>query len=478
MPSVNSMIVAARRRRLAVCFAILLPALTASAVADSPVGIYSLGQARNPTSTPGDDRLAGIRDYDFVSGFTLRLFWYDLEPTLGQYNFTVIDEAIKRLAPLGQSLSVEVFTNNEPQYVLDAASATYLDHRGGANPVPWDAFAKERHAALYAALGAHIVTGAGAPHPLSLDGTLKSIDAAPAGLNFGVRDLNNGIISHPQYTQQRYIDAVADGVAAAATAFPFDTNFLAFFSFDDGAPGAHVDDQLIARLAPLYNGPGQPPLAFFAENLSDEWPVPLSNGNGMGNNFQDWAAEGGATMMQALDSWLDHPATRDEQLASLNPATGIELAYQHYGTRFFELYLPDLDGAIEGALDAAGRPLVDDLRAWNELLIASPSPDLEADFNQDDSVDAIDLAQWRAGFGQPTGATNLQGDADGDQDVDGADFLMWQRQHGNASDTGLGAIAEPSSLALAVLMTMTSALFRSRTAGQIPPAQFRALRRF
>jgi hypothetical protein len=436
-------------RVLSTTVALALYALARPTMADSPAGIYSLGQARNPTNTPGDDRLAGIRDYDFVSGFTLRLFWHDLEPMLGQYNFGVIDEAIKRVSAIGQSLSIEIFTGNEPQYVLDAASATYTDHRGGVNPVPWDPFAQARHAALYTALGSHVVTGAGLPHPLSLDPTLKSIDTAPAGLNFGVRDLNDGIITHPQYTQERYIDAVMTGVAAATAAFPHDQNFLGFFSFDDGADGPHVDDQLIARLAPLYNGPGQPQLAFFAENLSDEWPAPLPNGNGMGNNLQDWAAEGGATMMQALDAWLDHPPERADQLASLNPATGIELAYDLYDTRFVELYLPDLDGAAEGALDATGRPIIDDLRYWNDFLTEGATQTSPADFNQDGQVDADDLPHWEDGHGRTAGATITHGDADGDADVDGADFLTWQREHGSGAAAAVAAIPEPAALALA-----------------------------
>lgn len=447
-------------RRCAVVVILFLTAAEGGAHA-APTGIYSLGQARNNPATQGDERLGGIRNYDFVSGFTLRLFWHDLEPTQSQYDFNVIDEAIRRVAPLGQSLDVEIFTNNEPAYVLNGASATYTDHRGGVNPVPWDPFARARHAALFTALGAHVVTGVGAPHALSLDPTLASIDTAPTGLNFGVRDLNGAIVNHPQYTQQRYIDAVVAGVAAATAAFPLDRNSLAFFSFDDGAPGPHVDDQLIARLAPLYNGPGQPQLAFFSENLSDEWPVPLSNGNGMGNNLEDWAAEGGATMMQALDAWLDHPPERDEQLASLNPATGIELAYEQYGTRFFELYLPDLDGAAAGARDAAGRLIVNDLRAWNDLLTQAPTPDLTADFNQDDRVNAADLTRWRSGFGLPTGATNSQGDADGDQNVDGADFLLWQNQNGSVAAPPLTAIPESSSLALAIFAGVVPLLFRS-----------------
>src|SRR5687767_6010233 len=228
--------VAARRRRRLAWLALLplapLALGHAAPAADRPAGIYSLGSARNNPATPGDERVGFIRDYDFCSGFTLRLWWNDVEPQQGQYECGVINEAIKRLSAIGQSLSIEIFTTQEPAYVMQGASATYTDHRGGINPVPWDACARERHAALFEALGEFVVTGSGAPHPLSVDPTLKSIDTAPAGLNFGVRDLNNGIRNHPQYTQQRYVDAVFNGVAAAASAFPNDTNFLGFFSFD------------------------------------------------------------------------------------------------------------------------------------------------------------------------------------------------------------------------------------------------------
>src|SRR6476620_9442991 len=50
-------------------------------------GIYALGAAINNPGTPQDERLAGIRTYDFVSGFTMRVFWSDLESSQGVYNF-------------------------------------------------------------------------------------------------------------------------------------------------------------------------------------------------------------------------------------------------------------------------------------------------------------------------------------------------------------------------------------------------------
>jgi hypothetical protein len=413
----------------------------ASAI-DVARGIYSLGAGRDNPNSPQDERLAGIRNYDFVSGFTLRVFWTDIETAQGQYNFSVIDSAIQSVAALGQGLNLEILNGEEPAYVLSGASATYLDHRGGTNPVPWDPFAQQRMAALRLALANHVVTGSGSAYPLSADPTLRSIDASPVGLNFGVRDLNGGILNHPDYTQQRYIDAVADGVANSAALFPNDTNFLAFFGLNDGQLGVPLDQQIIQRLAPLYNGPGQAKLDFFVENLSDDGPVPLPNGTGVGNNLVAWVNAGGDTMMQALDSWLAHQPDREPQLDSHNAATGIELAYNNYGTRFIELYVSDLDGANSGALDAAGRPILDDLRFWNSRLTAA---DLPGDYNFNGAVDAADYVLWREHVGSSTRFSN-----DDTPGVGADDYERWRANFGaSAGAFGAGmndliAVPEPA----------------------------------
>lgn len=74
-------------------------------------------------------------------------------------------------------------------------------------------------------------------------------------------------------------------------------------------------------------------------------------------------------------------------------------------------------------------------------------PALAGDFNQDDVVDAADLAVWRGAFG-----ASSAGDADGDGDTDGNDFLAWQQQFGaTAMQASVVAqtIPEPHAAALA-----------------------------
>jgi hypothetical protein len=69
------------------------------------------------------------------------------------------------------------------------------------------------------------------------------------------------------------------------------------------------------------------------------------------------------------------------------------------------------------------------------------------DFNGNSTVDAADVAAWRAGFGSTSG-TFASGNLDGDSDSDGADFLLLQRQvgtHAFATATG-AAVPEPAAL--------------------------------
>jgi hypothetical protein len=73
------------------------------------------------------------------------------------------------------------------------------------------------------------------------------------------------------------------------------------FSINDTAPGERLDTQLVNQLTAQYNASGQPTLAFFTENLSDNGPV---KAGALGDNYTAWINDGGEVMFQALTSWV------------------------------------------------------------------------------------------------------------------------------------------------------------------------------
>jgi hypothetical protein len=82
-----------------------------------------------------------------------------------------------------------------------------------------------------------------------------------------------------------------------------------------------------------------------------------------------------------------------------------------------------------------------------------------ADFNLDGTVNAPDLAIWKAAY-----KTTTSGNADGDGDTDGNDFLIWQRRLGHAgaiASTSM-AIPEPSGSIMTWLAVATIVSHRRR----------------
>ncbi|MCA9234075.1 MAG: hypothetical protein KDA44_01295 [Planctomycetales bacterium] len=110
---------------------------------------------------------------------------------------------------------------------------------------------------------------------------------------------------------------------------------------------------------------------------------------------------------------------------------------------------PSLGGFDTTLRDASGAAIA--LSIANGLIKIAPG--MSADFNENGTVDDVDLGLWSSGFGTAAGAVHLQGDATGEGIVDGADFLVWQRQVSVASATVSAIVApEPSGQIIATLL--------------------------
>ena len=79
---------------------------------------------------------------------------------------------------------------------------------------------------------------------------------------------------------------------------------------------------------------------------------------------------------------------------------------------------------------------------------------LDADFNEDNLVDGIDLLSWQSGFG--SGTTLADGDANGDLLVNASDLAIWHAQYGTpGAATATGAsVPEPATLVLLAIMAL------------------------
>jgi len=97
-----------------------------------------------------------------------------------------------------------------------------------------------------------------------------------------------------------------------------------------------------------------------------------------------------------------------------------------------------------GVNNGSNEPFAFDNLVLSDVALALP----DADFNDSDSVDGVDLAIWESNFG--TSATSTTGDADGDGDADGADFLQWQREFTGIPQLSAATVPvpEPTSVML------------------------------
>lgn len=350
-----------RFRTLACCArriwaAALLMAFEGSASPVGPAGIFVIGDTRE---VPGE---VAKFDFDFISGYTLRVPWTDIETWddtahAPQYDFSRMDSTLEDLRSRGKKMTLEIFISKAPAYLLEPPGiATWTNPhptQGGVQPLPWDARALAAYQAMIQNLANHQVSGTSwriADHP-----ALESVDASIVGLQ-GLRDLSNTLVNHPDYTREKFIQSIVDALAINRMAFSKQHGFLALFLMDDNDPGVSMDQAVLDRLQTEFNVPGKPSLGYFQETLSDVGPRVDTLGSLLYSVAPDTYI-----MFQALRPWTLRPGDAvPPEIASGTPITGIRHAWRSYRSTYVEIYGGDI-------LNAAN---ADSLRAWNRFFHA------------------------------------------------------------------------------------------------------------
>lgn len=304
-----------------------------------PRGVFVIG--------PTFDGPAAVRALDMVDGMTARRYWYQLEPTEGIYDFRHLDDLVAELQAAGKRLSVEILSWEMPEYLTtDTGVETHLPlgSQGPPAAVPWDSRMLTAYESLITALSSHPVMNAdtGEMVPFADHPALYMVEAPIPGM-VGLRELEMSVTGHPSYNRDEFIDAVVRAIAISRDAFPTQYGFIAAFGLpldNESDTRGPLDVELLDRVFAQYNGPEEPTLGLFQENLSAAGPgdFPSSLLSAYGRDGEAFVA------FQALTSWLE-PFTSPESVANSTPFDGLQFGHENYDARFFELYYVDLENA-------------------------------------------------------------------------------------------------------------------------------------
>jgi len=293
----------------------------------APKGLYLLNDRQTP--------VAQMTLPAFLSGFTLRVAWSDLETASGAYNFALIGSTITYLQAHNLKLTLDIFASMPPSYVVKGASSTFTNAYGTA-PTPWDPFAQARWQALLTAVSNYQVLDSSTQRNVALRDhpTLTAVNAPVVGLQ-SVRDVTGALVKKADYDRTTFINAVSAEVGFCRDAFPHDYRFIGFFRMSDCNGDTPLDQAVFNRLQTDFMAAGQGGLGLFQEIWSDAGPDPLGLGS-----FLVGVNAPNAVMLQALTSWKK-PFTDPQKVASGNPDGALNNAYVNFGCRYFEVYYPD-----------------------------------------------------------------------------------------------------------------------------------------
>ena len=312
-----------------------------------PRGIYALDNSTGYITNGVSMRDANIRSNDFVSGYVLRAPWQAMETNQDQFDFTIIDWNIRRLAAINKNLSLEII-NVDPPWVAQTPGVTswYDTNQVQWRAVPWDAFLLARVQIFLHALAEHQIDGV----KLKTHPVLTVVNFGLAGADLAIRDPSVLLHNMTNYSRTALTNAVLCNLLATVTNFPSKFVQIGFWPITDnqGTPSLweFVRESILAE----FNGVTAPRIGFWMENLSASRTAPgVDPLTGRPNT-----TFGGPLFLsqtnawvgfQALTSWKNPFNNYNSQVTNATTADGMQYANTNFGSTYFEIYVSDIDAS-------------------------------------------------------------------------------------------------------------------------------------
>lgn len=310
-----------------------------------PRGIYAIDSGAGFITNGVSMRDANIRTNDFVTGYVLRAGWSVLETNQGQFDFTIIDWNVRKLAALNKKLSLEIINVDPPWLTQTPGVMTWLDADTGTNrAVPWDPFLLVRVEVFLNALAEHPIDGVKLKdHPV-----LEVINFGMAGAMLAIRDPSVKMRDMTNYSRANLTNAVLRSVRATVTNFPTKFVNIGLWPVTDYQSSPPLWEATRQAILAEFNGVIRPRIGFWMENLSASRTGPgVEPVTGRPNtNFGAplFLSQTNAWVgFQALTSWFKPFNNFDGQVTNATPFDGMRYANDTYGTTYFELYVGDID---------------------------------------------------------------------------------------------------------------------------------------
>ena len=400
-----------------------LPQVHATDGFPRPRGIYAIDSGAGFITNGVSMRDANIRSNDFVSGYVLRAGWSVLETNRDQFDFTIIDWNVRKLAALNKKLSLEII-NVDPLWLAQTPGVTtwFDPDQNQLRAVPWDAFLLARVEVLLNALAEHEIDGVKLKdHPV-----LEVVNFSMAGALLGVRDPAVKLRDMTNYSRANLTNAALWNLRATVTNFP--TKFVNFGLWpvvDYQSTPALWEVTRQAILAE-FNGVIRPRIGFWMENLAASRTAPGADPV-TGRPTTDFGAPpylsqtNAWVAFQALTSWLKPFNNFDAQVTNATPFDGMQYASDTYGTTYFEIYDADIDNAGYRA----------DFEKWRARLFP---PDQISIASGNSGAIQLQWPSWPGGVYQVEASPDLRNWMNaGDSQLATTNIVMWTNSANQAA---------------------------------------------